>query len=114
MSTAVTDRVLECFAHKKVVVPDGLILPADNWNIQPGQSVFRVITPTDGDKRVVWNRGSIPDINAARKMFTDLVTAGMVPYRVGAGGQASSTVMDKFDPAAEEVIFMPMKAIAGG
>ncbi|MHA2279730.1 MAG: hypothetical protein ACXAC5_02385 [Promethearchaeota archaeon] len=47
-------------------------------------------------------------------MFLDLIAQGMVPYRVGVDGQATAEVMDEFDATAEEIIFMPVRAIAGG
>jgi hypothetical protein len=110
------ERTLECFAKTHVNVPDELTIADDAWQnrLEDDQSVFRVITPKDGDKRVVWSRGSIPQINAAKKMFNDLVAAGMVPFKVGTGGKASSDVMNVFDPSAEEVIFLPTKVITAG
>jgi hypothetical protein len=135
----VTDRpVIECFAKNKVYVPCELSEAYHELELRasrPGAAldfaelaamaasldaeaadmgIFRIMTPKDGDKRVVWCRKVIEEIKAAKKMFMDLVTSGMVPYRVGVDGKASANVMDEFDPLAEEVIFMPVQAIRGG
>lgn len=74
---------------------------------------FRIMSPKDGDKRVTWRRTVIKEIRAAKQMFMDLIKQGMVPYAVGANGKAA-TEMKEFDPLAEEIIFMPLRAIAGG
>ena len=91
-----------------------LTVLADGEQKQNNCGCFRILSQKDGDKRVVWRRESIPEINAAHKLFSDLVTQGMVPYRVGINGNASSDVMREFDPTAEEVIFLPMRMIVGG
>lgn len=76
--------------------------------------VLRVLTEKDGDKRFAWNPLSIPEINEAKAFFDACVREGLVPYEVGTGGNASSRVMEEFDPTAGEVIFMPVAVIAGG
>jgi len=68
----------------------------------------------DGDTRIVWNKFVLDEINQAKKTFEDLIKQGMVPHNVGLGGKASAQEMKKFDPTAEEVIFLPMQALAGG
>lgn len=75
---------------------------------------FRILSQKDGDKRVVWCRRVVAQINAAKEMFMELLGKGMVPYRVGIDGRATSDVMREFDPLAEEVVFMPVRAISGG
>lgn len=127
----IAERTIECFAGNKIGVPEELqILPSDaeldfvmlaamaaqvDSEIEASDMrCFRVMTPKDGDKRLVWCRRIIDEIKAAKKMFIDLITEGMVPYRVGVDGVASAEVMDEFDPTAEEVIFMPIKAVVGG
>ena len=77
-------------------------------------AMFRIMTPKDGDKRVTWRRNSIPEIRAAKKMFMDLHAQGMQAFKVGVDGKASVEMMKEFDPYAEEVVFMPLRAIAGG
>lgn len=76
--------------------------------------MFRLLSAKSGDDRVVWNRFSLDEIREARKMFNELVEKGLVPYRVGTNGKASSEVMKEFDPQAEEVIFLPVAMVAGG
>lgn len=100
--------------NQSVTVPDELTILADGETPKPNQVCWRFLSQKDGDKRVVWDAHSIPEINAAKEMFQDLVAQGMTPYRVGADGRSTPEVMDEFDPTAEEVIFMPTKMIAAG
>jgi hypothetical protein len=81
---------------------------------QPGCGVFRLLTQKDGDKRVTWDKGSLAEIKAAKKLFLDLIKQGMIPYNVGVNGQRSSRVMREFDAAAEEIIFLPVNMVQGG
>ena len=130
-------RTIDCFAKETYEVPSeltildspevelngvelGTFLYGEKW-VDEGSSAFldnfgcfRIMSQADGDKRVVWCRRVIAEIKAAKQMFMDLLSKGMIPYKVGIDGQASATVMDEFDPTAEEVIFMPVRAIAGG
>lgn len=98
----------------KLTIPDSLQLLPDGENPRPGQRCFRFMTPKDGDKRIVWDCHDIDQINEAKRMFDDAIEQGLVPYKVGTDGRASSEVMDEFDPEAEEVIFLPVGLIAGG
>ena len=106
------ERKIECFAHNVVIVPEELDFAGDFVGEDYG--IFRIMSEKDGDKRVVWNRKVLAEISAAKKMFLDLISQGMMPYKVGINGAASSEVMDEFDPVAEEVIFLPIRAIVGG
>lgn len=100
---------------KHVKIPAGLTVAEDVVSLDNKQfGIFRIMTAKDGDKRLIWNRFSIPEIEDAKKMFLQLVQEGMVPYKVGINGRASSEVMDEFDPFAEEVLFLPIQAISGG
>lgn len=116
MSTAVLDRSVRTFEHGKMTIeiPEELTILEDGQQPEPFQVCWRFLSQKDGDKRVVWNSGSIPEINAAKSMFQTLVSKGMTPYRVGSGGRATPTVMNEFDAGAEEVIFMPTKMIVAG
>lgn len=118
MTTAVdADRRVRTIEHGRsnVEIPEELTILEDGQQPAANQICWRFLSQKDGDKRVVWNSGSIPEINAARSMFQELVSQGMTPYRVGSpGGRASPNVMDEFDPTAEEVIFIPTKMIAAG
>ena len=127
-----SERTIDCFAKQTYEVPDTLHVLGSNESpeqvlehlprqVLQGLQVsaadfgcFRIMSQEDGDKRVVWCRKVIAEISAAKQMFMDLLSKGMIPYKVGVGGQATSVVMDEFDPTAEEVIFMPVQAIAGG
>lgn len=120
---------IQCFAGNEIEVPEGLrVLPADA-ELDAGMLAcmasaadaevsdmrcFRVMTPADGDKRLVWCSRVIAEIKAAKKMYMGLIGEGMVPYKVGVSGKASAVVMDEFDPRAEEVIFMPVRAVTPG
>lgn len=99
----------------EIDIPDALTVLDDPKEAAPqGCGCFRIMTKEDGDKRVVWNSMNLGEIRAAKEMFDQLIQEGLVPYKVGVDGQASSEVMDEFDPVAEEVIFMPVAMVAGG
>lgn len=120
-------RMIDCFAKETYEVPSELLILESEEHVlelsahakvlkvtTSDLGCFRILSQTDGDKRVVWCRRILAEIRAAKEMFLDLISKGMVPYKVGVGGKASSVVMKEFDPTAEEVIFMPVRAIAGG
>lgn len=98
----------------EIELPDELSVLEDGATPKVGYGCFRIMTKEDGDKRVVWRKESIPEINAAKDMFVKLVEQGMQPYRVGEDGQASAEIMREFDPSAEEVIFLPLQAVRAG
>lgn len=110
------DRTLDCFANMTYEVPEELQILRDGEAEAEFSEFgcFRILSQVDGDRRVVWCRRKLAQIAAAKQMFMDLIEKGMMPYRVGVDGAATSKVMDEFDPTAEEVIFMPLKAISGG
>ena len=95
-------------------VPDELTVLAEGETPNSDQGCFRLLTEKAGDERVVWNRLNIAEINAAEEMFKSLIKKGLTPYKVGTGGKKTSEVMKIFDPLAEEVIFMPIRALVGG
>lgn len=100
---------------KKIKIPDSLtILDQPNQRPAKGFGCFRIMTPKDGDKRVVWDSRDFSQISEARDMFNNLVAQGLVPYCVGLNGRNSSEVMVEFDPYAEEVIFLPIAMAVGG
>jgi len=76
--------------------------------------LFNIAVLDPRDKRVVWDSRDMDQIEEAKAMFDECVAKGMVPYRVGTDGRATSEVMDEFDPEAEEVIFLPIAQVAGG
>jgi hypothetical protein len=116
----VADRTIEAQVFKggqaatQIVVPDSLRILEDHENPPEGFGVFRVMTPKDGDKRVVWDCRDMDQIEDAKAMFDQLIQEGLVPYKVGTDGRATSEVMDEFDPHAEEVIFLPVQLVVGG
>lgn len=104
-----------CNASAKIAVPESLGIISDPQQKTPeGFGCFRIMTPHDGDKRVVWDSRDFAQISEAKAMFDELVVQGLVPYRVGVNGRASSEVMAEFDPYAEEIIFLPIAMVAGG
>jgi hypothetical protein len=82
--------------------------------VPEGHHAMRILTVKDGDKRLTWIANSLAAIQEAKKAFLDLVKQGLTPYRVGAKGEKTSQVMKEFDPKAEEVVFVPTRALAGG
>ena len=120
MTTATAERIIEAQTVKGsqasvgISVPDGLRILDDHEQPAKGFGVFRIITPKDGDKRVVWDCHDLSQIREAKEMFDKLIAEGLVPYKVGLDGKATSEVMDEFDPYAEEVIFLPVALVTGG
>lgn len=99
----------------KLKIPDSLGIMDDPAQTAPkGFGCFRIMTPKDGDKRVVWDSRDFAQISEAKAMFDELVVQGLVPYCVGVNGRASSEVMAEFDPYAEEIIFLPVAMVVGG
>ena len=96
-----------------VKIPKSLHRLKDNESAK-GRHIFRILTPKEGDVRVVWDATDLGQIQDAKAMFDDCIVKGLVPYRVGVDGKASSEVMDEFDVEAEEVIFLPIAQIKGG
>lgn len=125
MTTATIDREIDIAMLRignspsnlsdKFVIPDNLGIMDDlNENAPEGFGCFRIMTPKDGDKRVVWDSRDFAQISEAKSMFDELVIKGLVPYCVGVNGRASSEVMVEFDPYAEEIIFLPVAMVVGG
>lgn len=108
MSTTLDVSVLKkSKAFSVIDIPDGLRVLEDNEQPQKGFHTFRILTPQDGDKRIVWDSRDLRQINEAKDTFNKLIREGLVPYKVGVDGKATSEVMAEFDPSAEEVIFLP-------
>lgn len=116
MSTAVLDisSLKLSKAGFRLELPETIRLLGDGETIRPGMCVMRVPTPDHGDQRVVWDSSDFSQINDAKAVFDKLVLQGLTPYRVGTNGQATSEVMDEFDPLAEEIIFVPIGLLVGG
>lgn len=97
-----------------VEIPDELKILEESEQPAAGHGTFRILHQQFGDKRITWDARILKEINAAKKLFLDLVKQGLTPYRVGVNGQKTSVAMSEFDPSAEEVIFVPMAMVAGG
>lgn len=97
-----------------VALPETLSILPDGVQRKQNQHLFRILTQKDGDKRVVWDSTSFQEIRDAKGMFDDLVSKGLVPYRVGEQGENTNETMPEFDPSAEEIIFLPIPALVGG
>ena len=100
-------------ATVEIEVPECLSITEDPTPPK-GCGVLKILTKDDGDKRVVWDSAVMQEIHAAKAMFDRLVQEGLVPYLVGNGGKATDQVMQKFDPTAEEILFLPVQMVAGG
>ena len=102
-------------ASVKIKIPDKLgVMDSPSQKAPQGFGCFRIMTPKDGDKRVVWDSNDFAQISEAKTMFDALVVEGLVPYHVGVNGRASSEVMVEFDPYAEEILFLPISLVQGG
>ena len=108
------DRTIE-LSSLKINIPD-ILGVIDNPTDRPsaGFGCFRIMTPKDGDKRVIWDSRDFNQIREAKKMFDELIVEGLVPYKVGRNGRATSEVLVEFDPYCEEIIFLPLSMIVGG
>lgn len=113
-SAVLDEREVICFTNQPVKIPDSLQLLRDGEAVPKKRVCWRIMTKRDGDKRVVWDARSIPEINDAKKLFDQLKAEGMTPFVVGTDGSATSREMEEFDPLAEEVLFVPMKHVIGG
>ncbi len=117
-TTSLESREVSCFNNISVI-PDSLKIVEHDYKAQEGEHCFHVMSPKDGDKRIVWNSRNIAEINDAKKMFNDLISKGFLPYRIK-DGQQSKEVMTEFDPhsgevmMSEDVVFVPQPAIVGG
>src|SRR5271156_2628010 len=78
-------------------IPSSLKILKDKEEINKNEHVFRILTVEEGDKRVVWDSRDLDQIEDAKSMFDECISKGLVPYRVGLNGKATSEVMDEFD-----------------
>ncbi len=101
-------------AFEAIEIPDSLRVLVSGETRRPGQGMFRILSQIDGDKRVVWNAGSLLEIRDAKQTFDELIEQGLVAYRVNFDGQRSTEVMTEFEATAEEIIFVPVAQLVGG
>ena len=96
-----------------VKVPDKLVILGSKEQPCKGWWCCRIPTSKHGDKRVVWDASDSDHVVEARKFFDLLIEQGMVPYAVAPDGKLPATIMDDFDPKAEEVMFLAVAAVVG-
>lgn len=72
--------------------------------------VMRILGP-DGDRRIVWRKNALGEINEAKKVFRDALADGLLAFKAEPGGQRGEKISE-FDPSAEEIILMG--AVTGG
>jgi len=65
-----------------------------------------VMTPADGDLKVIWDSDKPEEVSHARKTFTEFKSKGYLAYKVSKGGDKGE-VMKDFDAEAEKVILAP-------
>ena len=66
---------------------------------------------TVGDSKVAWDSEKPDEVEAAKKMFNDLVGKGYVAFKVKGEGKKGERIQ-AFDPSEERLILVP--PIAGG
>lgn len=72
-----------------------------------------VLTPTDGDRKHLWDPSVPAETADARRRFGELVGSGYRAYRVGRRGQRGDRITD-FDPEAGEILFVGKHGYSGG
>lgn len=95
-------------------LPEPLRCLEDGEEVPKGHGLFRILTPSKGDEKVVWDCRDLGAIQKAKKTFNELKEKGMIAYKVGLDGKKTSTVLEEFDPFAEEIVFVPVRAAVGG
>lgn len=65
-----------------------------------------VMTPTDGDLKIVWDSEKRAETEHARKAFDDFKAKGYLAYKVNQSGDKGE-VMKSFEPDAERIILAP-------
>lgn len=84
-------------------------------NPQPNHNrTIRVLSTLTGDERLTWDNRILAEIQAAKKLFMDLVAKGLKPYKVDPSGKKTAEILDSFDPLAEEIIFAATSLAKGG
>jgi hypothetical protein len=104
---------LEHCAIEDAIEVSEIIVLKDDEVVPEGHCCFRILSHK-GDERLVWDSRSLIQLNEAKNVFNQLIQKGLVPHRVGVNGDATAEIMTEFDPHSEEVIFLPIRAVAGG
>ncbi len=127
MSTLIAPRTIDVSTFRRpdgkpankrlsemIEIPEGLTL-LERGAARPADGrVFRIMTPDAGDERLVWDSKILKEIIAAKKFFQKMVAKGFKPFRCDAKGKALPQVMKRFEADAEEIVFLPEMAVAGG
>lgn len=120
MTTMTAERVIDLSPMTRTNLKEQLQVPECFTILEAGadpaaeHNVFRILNPKSGDDRLTWDRRDFAAIQEARHTFVDLVKKGFKPFRVGQDGRRSNTIMQEFDPTAQQVIFVPMQPVVGG
>lgn len=99
-----------------IEIPDSFQILQDGAQRPPGAAarMFRVMTPEKGDERLVWDSGRLSEIRDAFKFFKNMVAKGFKPFKCDGQGKVLPEPMKRFDAHAEEIVFLPAMAVAGG
>jgi hypothetical protein len=65
-----------------------------------------VMTPADGDLKIIWDSDKPEEVAHARKSFDEFKGKGYLAYKVSKDG-AKGEVMKSFEADAEKVILAP-------
>lgn len=65
-----------------------------------------VMTPADGDLKVIWDSDKPEEVAHARKTFTEFKSKGYLAYQVNKAGDKGE-VMKDFNAEAEKIILAP-------
>lgn len=77
----------------------------------PATGVMHELDQT-GDQRVMWDRTSKDEVDAARATFDSLLKKGYLAYRAEGKKGVQGEQIRRFDPDAERIILV--KPLAGG
>jgi len=72
---------------------------------EPEIGIMRILD-MNGDRRIVWRKKSIPEIEEAKKEFRKAIIDGHIAFKVDNGGSKGEKLTE-FDPTAEEIILVP-------
>lgn len=70
-----------------------------------------VILDHSGDTKHLWDRNAPVEVEAARKLFNEMIEKGYQAWSVTRKGDKDAKIRE-FDPQAEKIIFTP--ALVGG
>lgn len=74
--------------------------------LAPEQGMMAVMNK-DGDKKTVWNRSDVVEVEAAKKEFELFKKAGYMAYKVEGDEGRKGEILHSFDPNIQKIIFAP-------